>query len=161
MRVERINRAIVRRLRSMFSGHGFEGIKVYPSDLSEPIERPSVKLVIEDVKTLDESISGISQTLSLNIYFFARNAHRPKSENLAALEVLQTALRGRIRDEDGVVYRLDNLEISITDGVVVCSLDLWYMEINTEPPISDIIEENTDIYDVEVMQNLEVGEEKK
>lgn len=132
MTANEINRAINGRIRAVLDGAGLMDVPLCPEDLSEPIVRPSVKVELSGVSSGRFNCSCREATLTCRIYFFARDRQRPKAENTAMRELLEAAFLEDLTVGGGTIP-IERVDSEVADGVLVCSFDLYRVELMPEP----------------------------
>lgn len=115
------------------------GTELVEEDLSRPILRPSVKVVLEPGSDARMTDGAVERSATFRIYFFARDKDRPKADNLAMREALGAAFLDGISVGDGWLPIDEGLSFDVVDGVLTASLDLnWTDEI---PETGEYMEE--------------------
>lgn len=132
MTANEINRAINERIRAAMDGAGMSGVPLSPEDLSEPIVRPSVKVSLSGVSSGRFNGCEKETTLACRVYFFARDRERPKAENTSMRELLECAFLDDLAVGGGTIP-IEKVESEISDGVLICSFDLYRVELLPEP----------------------------
>lgn len=100
------------------------GAELVAEDLSTPLVRPCVKVEMEDSADARAVDACLEETVTFRVYFFARNPHRPKLDNLAMREALKDSFANGIPTGEGTVPIDDGLSFSVADGVLVVAIDL-------------------------------------
>lgn len=88
---------------------------VIAADLSEPIVRPSIKIVLSDDTAERDSTHLAARRMTARIYYFPPDAHRWRTAHYA----MQDALRGALYDSLWV----DSFEIPAGEGVEFDAVD--------------------------------------
>lgn len=141
-----LNKAICDKVRTALDGAGLK-ITLSPEDLAEPIRRPSIKVSIAD-GTSGRDNSRMRRTgVTVRVYFFAKDRQRPKKENLQIREVLSEAFLEEIKVGEFWIPVMEDVEFMVTDGVLIATLDLDYLEL--------LPEQKTGEYEsIEMLENL-------
>ena len=92
----------------------------------------------------------MEQTVTFRVYFFAADQYRPKLDNLAMRQALAETFRGGVPVGEDTVPIDEGLSFTVTDGVLVASLDLAL-----DQAVSPAEEESAEPME-ELAQNLEV-----
>ena len=121
------------------------GAELQSEDVRAPIVRPSGKVELEDGTDARLLAFGRERTVTFRLYYFAADRDRPKLENLVVRQAIGEAFLDGITVEDTYLGIDEGLSFTVTDGVLVATLDLTI----TEP----VPEE-----DAELMETLEYRE---
>ena len=123
------------------------GTELVAEDVRRPILRPSVKVELEESGETRAAEARVEREVTFRIYFFARDGSRPKLDNLAMRQALGEAFRDGIPVGTATVPIDEGLSFTVTDGVLVATLDL---SVDLELPEAGEIMET-------LHQNLEVS----
>ena len=123
------------------------GAELVAEDVRRPILRPSVKVELEDGSEARAAEARVEREVTFRVYFFARDVNQPKLDNLAMRQALGEAFRDGIPVGTDTVPIDEGLSFTVTDGVLVATLDL---SVDLELPESGEIMET-------LHQNLEVS----
>lgn len=123
------------------------GAELVAEDVRRPILRPSVKVELEESGETRAVDARVEQEVTFRIYFFARDASRPKLDNLAMRQALGAAFRDGVAAGEDTVPIDEGLSFNVTDGVLVATLSL---SVDLELPETGEIMET-------LHQNLEVS----
>ena len=104
------------------------GAKLVAEDVSKPIIRPSGKVELEDGSDTRLLASGRERTVTFRLYYFAKDRDRPKLENLAVRGAIGDAFLDGITVEDTYLGIDEGVSFTVTDGVLVASLELTLTE---------------------------------
>ena len=96
--------------------------------MSKPIIRPSGKVELEDGSDTRLLASGRERTVTFRLYYFAKDRDRPKLENLAVRSAIGEAFLDGITVEDTYLGIDEGVSFTVTDGVLVASLELTLTE---------------------------------
>lgn len=124
-----INKAIIDTLRGNLVGTEFEGIDFINQDLSEGYTRPCLKVDIESTTSGKFNAHMKERTLTVRVYFFAKNKEKPKLENIKMQEIVENAFLEDLKVTDTFYIPMDEVESDISDGVLISSFDLGTLEI--------------------------------
>lgn len=118
-----LNRAVCAQVKAASLASGI-GAELVAEDVSRPIIRPSIKVELEDGTDAALSMRASEQKVTFRIYFFARDRHRPKLDNLAMREALSDLFRSGLDTAEGTVPIDDGISFTVADGVLTATLDL-------------------------------------
>lgn len=102
-------------------------------DVPSPIIRPSAKVQLEDNTQTRLLASGQEKTVTFRLYFFAADRYRPKMENLAVRQAVGDAFLDGITVGETYLGIDDGVSFTVTDGVLVATIDLNWSEPILEP----------------------------
>ena len=122
-----LNRAVCDLYRQALQNAG-TGAPLLAEDVSAPIIRPSGKVELEDGTDARLLDSGRERTVTFRLYYFAANKDRPKMENLAVRQAVGEAFLDGITVEDTYLGIDEGISFTVTDGVMVATLDLTITE---------------------------------
>ena len=114
-------------------------------DVSKPIIRPSGKVELEDGTDARLLASGRERTVTFRLYYFAKDRDRPKLENLAVRGAIGEAFLDGITVEDTYLGIDEGVSFTVTDGVLVASLELTLTEPVSEADAEPMEEFNLDL----------------
>ena len=121
--LQAVNRAICARYQTALDAAG-TGAKLVAEDVSKPIIRPRGKVELEDGSDTRLLASGRERTVTFRLYYFAKDRDRPKLENLAVRSAIGEAFLDGITVEDTYLGIDEGVSFTVTDGVLVASLEL-------------------------------------
>ena len=122
-----LNRAVCDLYRQALQNAG-TGAPLLAEDVSAPIIRPSGKVELEDGVEARLLASGRERTVTFRLYYFASDKDRPKLENLAVRQAIGEAFLDGITVEDTYIGIDEGVSFTVTDGVLVATLDLTLTE---------------------------------
>ena len=137
--LQAVNRAICALYQKALTAAG-TGAELVAEDVSKPIIRPSGKVELEDGTDARLLASGRERTATFRLYYFAKDRDRPKLENLAVRSAVGEAFLDGITVEDSYLGIDEGVSFTVTDGVLVCALDLTLTEPIPEAE-ADLMEE--------------------
>ncbi|MGE4272062.1 MAG: DUF6838 family protein [Desulfitobacterium sp.] len=132
-----INKAINDKIETTLVGTAFSMVPLVAEDVSEPITRPSIKVEIDSVTSSNLNPSSKEKTLTCRVYFFASDRYKYKIENAKIQDLLENAVLGGVSVGDGF-YPIDEVSSETTDTVLICSFDLYAVELLPEPTVNGI-----------------------
>ena len=125
--LQSLNQAVCDRYRQALD-HAGTAAPLLAEDVSGPIIRPSGKVELEDGTDARLLDSGRERTVTFRLYYFAANKDRPKMENLAVRQAVGEAFLAGITVEDTYLGIDEGISFTVTDGVLVATLDLTITE---------------------------------
>ena len=125
--LQAVNRVIFARYQTALDAAG-TGAKLVAEDVSKPIIRPRGKVELEDGSDTRLLASGRERTVTFRLYYFAKDRDRPKLENLAVRSAIGEAFLDGITVEDTYLGIDEGVSFTVTDGVLVASLELTLTE---------------------------------
>ncbi len=125
--LQSLNKAVCTLYRQALEAAG-TGAPLLAEDVSAPIIRPSGKVELEDGTEARLLASGRERTVTFRLYYFASDKDRPKLENLAVRQAIGEAFLDGITVEDTYIGIDEGVSFTVTDGVLVATLDLTLTE---------------------------------
>lgn len=125
--LQSVNQAICTLYQQALDAAG-TGAKLVAEDVSKPIIRPSGKVELEDGSDARLLASGRERTATFRLYYFAKDRDRPKLENLAVRGAIGEAFLNGVTVEDTYLGFDEGISFTVTDGVLVASLELTLTE---------------------------------
>lgn len=105
-------------------------IPILDSDIGEPIERPSFKIFMDTVTTGLYSATLRQVKVYFNIYYYAKNKERSKSEIYEIEEMLSASFLEPFEIKEGCAVYIDEMDFEkVEDGILNISFSF---EIATE-----------------------------
>jgi hypothetical protein len=139
-----INKAINDRIKAALAGTEYNPDKLLiAEDVSEPIIRPSIKVAIENSTNGMFNANCREKSLTCRIYFFAKDRNKYKIDNVGMQELLENAFIKGLKIKEGFYIPIESVESEVTDTILVCSFDLYTIELlpeETTNPIGELIE---------------------
>lgn len=125
--LQSLNKAVCTLYRQALEAAG-TGAPLLAEDVSAPIIRPSGKVELEDGVESRLLASGRERAVTFRLYYFASDKDRPKLENLAVRQAIGEAFLDGITVEDTYLGIDEGVSFTVTDGVLVATLDLTLTE---------------------------------
>lgn len=122
-----LNKAVCDRYRQALEDAGTDA-PLLAEDVSGPIIRPSGKVELEDGADARLLASGRERAVTFRLYYFASDKDRPKMENLAVRQAVGEAFLDGLTVEDTYLGIDEGVSFTVTDGVLVGTLDLTLTE---------------------------------
>lgn len=142
-----INQAINDKIIHSLSKSEFNTVKIIASDLSEPIIRPSLKVILDDGNTGKMNSYMKERTLQVKVYFFASDLKKHKIENTKVQDLIENEFLTPIKVTETFYIDIDEVNSTVSDTVLICSFNIETLEDIPEIIIDDGI-------DYEPMENL-------
>lgn len=115
-------------------------VLIVASDVSEPIIRPSIKVMLEDSSSGLFNAQCRERSLTYRVYFFAKDANKYRMDNLAMQEAIESAFLDGLR-VDGTHIPIASVDSDVVDTVLVCTIELYAVELLPDTDASEQIEE--------------------
>ena len=145
-----INKAINEKIKHALAYSEFYEVPIIASDLSEPIVRPSLKVVFDDCNTGKFNSCMKERNLTCRVYFFATNLKKYKIENIKVQDLIENEFLTPIKVGDKFYIDVDEVETTVSDTVLICSFDIGTLE-----NIPELILDDGEEY--EPMENLNLN----
>jgi hypothetical protein len=116
---------------------------IVAEDVSEPIIRPSIKVAIENSTNGKFNANCREKNLTCRVYFFAKDRNKYKLDNVKMQELLENTFIEGLKIKEGFHIPIESVESEVTDTVLICSFDLYVVELLPEAttnPIGELIE---------------------
>lgn len=104
-------------------------VPIVAEDVREPIISPSIKVILENVKSGKFNSHNRERSLTCRIYFFPKDFRKPKFENLQVREALETALLDGLVINETFIAPIESVDSAIVDSILVVSFDLEMLEL--------------------------------
>lgn len=145
-----INKAINNKIKTSIVDTEFSTVPLNPEDVTKII-RPSIKVAIENSTNGKFNSNCREKNLTCRVYFFAKDRYKYKTDNVKMQDLLENAFLDDIKVKEGFFIPIESVNSEVVDSVLVCSFDLYSIELLPEPTINDIGEP------IEVMENLNIN----
>lgn len=132
-----INEKIKKAIKNVFE---YE-VPLVAEDISEPIMRPSIKVIFENSNSAKFNEQCKERNISYSVYFFAKNKQKPKPENIAIREAIENEFINDIQVTDTFFIPVENLEFETSDGVLIVNFDLYTIELLPDTDTNELMEE--------------------
>lgn len=116
-------------------------VPLVAEDISEPIIRPSVKVIFENSESGRFNEQCKERTLTYNVYFFAKNRHKPKPENIAVREALENEFIDELQVTDTFFIPIETVDFEVSDGVLIMTVELYTIELLPDVDTSENMED--------------------
>lgn len=112
-------------------GADLSAVPLLASDVSEPIKRPSIKVMLEATSNGLFNAQCREKNLTYRIYFFAKDLNKYRMDNLKMQEILEGAFLDGLSVK-GAHIPIASIESTIADTVLVCTVELYAVELLPE-----------------------------
>lgn len=109
--------------------------------MSEPIIRPSIKVQIENSTNGKFNAHNREKSLTCRVYFFAEDRYKYKIDNTKMQDILENAFLDDLQVKESFFIPIDNVESEVADTVLICSFDLYVIELIPDNDLSEPIED--------------------
>ena len=124
--------ALVDTVKRSLQAHDIASTPVMASDLSEPIVRPSVKIMLDEVRTDRATTHQNIRHVTLHIYYFPPDRQHWRAMHWAMQEALTGGLLDGICVDKFHVYPDEGISFDTTDGILVATQSYsWYEDRDT------------------------------
>ncbi len=113
---------------------------IVAEELKEPIERPSLKIIIENNKNGKLNYFFQQKNMIVFIYFFAKNENRSKFDNIKVQNAIEQTFLDGITIND-MWFDIEEVHSDNADGILCCSFDLEIIEEIERKQTDDYMEE--------------------
>lgn len=110
-------------------------------DVSEPIIRPSIKVQIENCANGKFNAHNREKSLTCRVYFFAEDRYKYKIDNTKMQDILENAFLDDLQVKESFFIPIDNVESEVADTVLICSFDLYVIELIPDNDLSEPMED--------------------
>lgn len=135
-----INKGINEKIKHALANSEFSIVPIIASDLSEPIVRPSLKVILDDATTGKMNSRMKERTLTCRVYFFASDLRKYKIENTKIQDLIENEFLTPIKVTDTFYIEIDDVETTVSDTVLICSFDIETLEDIPDEILDDGIE---------------------
>lgn len=135
-----ISKAVNDCIEAALAGTAFVGVPLLATDIAEPIIRPSIKVMLDSGQNGLFNASSREKTLTFRIHFFAESEYKYRLDNLKMQEIIEGAFLHGLT-ADGAYVPIDSVETTIADTVLVCTIEIYAIELLPDTGASEQIEE--------------------
>ncbi len=118
-----VNNTIQKAIKNIFD----YDIPIVAEELKEPIERPSLKIIIENSTNGKLNYFFQQKNMTVYVYFFAKNETRSKFDNIKVQNAIEQTLLDGITIND-MWFDIEQVHTDNADGILCCSFDLEIIE---------------------------------
>lgn len=129
-----INKAINLNIINAIKDTEFGNVEIAAEDVTEPIIRPSIKIQIEDFKSGKFNSCNKERTLTVRVYFFAKDKNKYKLDNFKMQGILENAFLDDLQISDTFYIPIEEVESEVSDTVLIASFELYSVEVIEEEP---------------------------
>ncbi len=127
-----LKNAVNNQIRESLRNSPFENIPILAADLSEPIIRPSIKVLLEDSRSGKFNGNFLERNITCRIYFFSQNNKIYFDDCHLMQELLEMGFYDGLYISGTYWVGVDEIESDIIDTVLEVSFELYYMEEKDE-----------------------------
>ncbi|MEG3040895.1 MAG: hypothetical protein RR891_02750 [Clostridium sp.] len=135
-----INKAINDKIKLALVKTEFNKVSILAEDISEPIIRPSLKVGIENSTNGKFNASCREKSLTIRIYFFTKDRYKYKIDNAKMQDIIENAFIDDLEVSEGFFIPINGVNSVVTDTVLICSFDLYTIELLPNDEISEPME---------------------
>lgn len=122
-----LNKAVCDRYRQALAA-AVPKAQLLAEDVRDPIKRPSGKVELDEGSDARLLASGREKSVTFRLYYYATNKDKPKQENLAVRSAIGEAFLDGLTVDDVYIGMDDGVSFTVTDGVLVATVDLTWSE---------------------------------
>lgn len=126
-----INKAINNTIESALVDTDFKDVEIVAKDFTDGIQRPSLKVGFDNSKTGKFNKQLKERTLTVRVYFFAKDKNYYKIDNLKMQDIIENAFLEDIQITPSFFMPIVNeegVQSEIIDTVLECSFDIYSLE---------------------------------
>lgn len=136
-----INKAINNKIKEALAGTDFTTVPLLAEDISEPIIRPSLKVAIKNSTNGKFNANCREKNLTCKVYFFAKDRYKYKIDNSKMQDLIENAFLDDLKVNDNFYIPIEEVESDVSDTVLICSFDLYSIELLPDTDISESMED--------------------
>ena len=136
----KITETLTIRIKEILAETRFSDVPIIDADITEPIIRPSIKFKIENADIGNFNSSSTEKNVEVRIYFFATDRVKTTFENDEMQDILSAGLLEGIYVEEDFYIPIDDIECTVSDGVLIITIDLEVIEELNGPEV-ELMEE--------------------
>lgn len=140
-----INKAITSKIRQAIVDTEYSDVSIPATDVTESIIRPSIKFSIENSSNGKFNANCREKTLTCRVYFFAKDRTKYNLDNIKIQDILETAFLDGLTVKESFLIPIESVESEVTDGVLVCSFDLYTLELLPDTDATNEMMENLNV----------------
>lgn len=140
--LKQINKAINKHIKSALMDTDFVDVPIISQDIKKSLKndidgkviniiRPSIKVTF-DASQIGKFNSQLKErTLTVRVYFFAKDRYKTKLDNLEMQDILENAFLEDIQITDTFYMPIsedEDIQCTTTDGVLQVAFDLYSLE---------------------------------
>lgn len=134
-----IDTAINEKIRKALAGTEFESIPLTFEDNAENLIRPSIKVVVDNLKIEKFNSNCREKTFTMSVSFFAKDIYKSNADISKMQELLESTLLDDIYVET-ICIPVSNLNSEMKDGNLKISFELYTSELIPDTDSSEIME---------------------
>jgi hypothetical protein len=139
--IKDINKSIVTQITTELNkSTNYKNVTFSSTDIKEGIKRPSLYIAFDKNKKSPILGSNIERDIDVNIYYFSSSPHCNKLENMEMQEIIENALSKYLKVTDTFFIPIFDINSIVTDGVLICSFNLYTLEEAEETEEYELME---------------------
>lgn len=135
-----VNKSVNNTIKNIIKNVFDYDVPIVAEELKEPIQRPSLKIIIEDNKNGKLNYFFQQKNMTVYVYFFAKNETRSKFDNIKVQNAIEQTLLDGITIND-MWFDIEEVHFDNSDGILCCSFDLEIIEEIERKQTDDYMEE--------------------
>lgn len=135
--LSQLKNAINNQINDSLRNSIYENIPILAADLSEPIIRPSIKVLLEDSRAGKFNGNFFERDITCRIYFFSQNDKIYFDDCYLMQELLEMGFYDGLYISGSYWVGIDEIESNIIDTVLEVTFTLYYLE-ETDPADKDL-----------------------
>ena len=153
-----ISNAIINQTYSGLANTTYNTVKFSSTDIKVKITRPSLFLEFDSNRIGLFNANNKERTLSAKVYYFPSDVSKFKIEDMEVQGYLENIFLKYLVVNDTFVINITEIDFTITDGVLTCTMELYTVEDITNEVFADTaqstVNDNTEnIEDLEININ--------
>ncbi len=136
-----VNKAVNDRVKMALKGCFDYDVPTVAEDLSEPIIRPSIKVIPEGLTVGKFNSSCKERTLTYRVYFFSKDRKKPKFENTKVQEALESEFINDLAVSSDFIIPIEDISFEISDGILIMTFELYTIELLPDNDTNEMMEE--------------------
>lgn len=152
--LKQINKAINKQIKSALVDTDFVDVPIISQDIKESLKndidgkvinviRPSIKVTLDASQTGKFNSQLKERTLTVRVYFFAKDRYKTKLDNLEMQDILENAFLEDIQITDTFYMSISedgDIQCTTTEGVLQVAFDLYSLEEIEDTKVYEPIE---------------------
>lgn len=135
-----VNKSVNDTIKNIIKNVFDYDVPIVAEELKEPIQRPSLKIMIEYNKNGKLNYFFQQKNMTVFIYFFAKNENRSKFDNIKVQNAIEQTFLDGITIND-MWFDIEEVHSDNADGILCCSFDLEIIEEIERKQTDDYMEE--------------------
>jgi len=135
-----VHKSVEKRIKQALIGTSFSTIELTPEDITENFPRPSIKVRLENSTNGKYNSTCREKTLTYRVYFFAKDRYKPAIDNMKMQDIIENTLLEDLEVIEDFFIPIENVNSEVSDGVLICSFDLYCVELLPDTDTSEMME---------------------